>query len=319
MDFRTRIEIPPSPLRITHDSRLLLLGSCFAESIGQKLRNGCFRTDVNPCGIQYNPLSVAGTLQLLAEKKQLGPEELLQQNGLWVSLQHHGSFSGSDRETCLEGINNRLHAGARHLREADQLLITFGTAWAYRYRKTGEIAANCHRFPGTDFDRFRLKPDEIVAEYTTLIKTLSALNPALHIIFTVSPVRHWKEGAHGNQVSKSALLLAIDELAAHFKQVSYFPSYEILMDELRDYRFYDTDMLHISGQAVEYIWERFRETYFDRATDELLKRVEKIQKSLQHRPFRPDTPEYEQFKKHLLREMEEVRSVNQNIEFSSES
>jgi hypothetical protein len=296
---------------------LLLLGSCFAENIGQKLRNGCFRTDVNPCGIQYNPLSVAGTLRLLAEEKQLGPERLLEQNGLWVSLRHHGSFSGSDRNTCLTGINSRLQAGARNLREADILLITFGTAWVYRYRKTGEIAANCHRFPAADFDRFRLTPEEIVAGYEKLITTLSALNPALKIVFTVSPIRHWKEGAHGNQLSKSVLLLAIDELAGRFEQISYFPSYEIVLDELRDYRFYDTDMLHLSGQAVEYIWERFRETYLDRTTDELLKRVEKIQKSLQHRPFRPDTPEYEQFKKHLLREMEEVRAVNQNIAFSS--
>lgn len=307
--WQTRIETEKPDFRIGYHSRLLLMGSCFAENIGNKLVENRFAVDVNPCGVVYNPVSVGQVLELLAGERLLAETDLLQNNGKWVSLYHHGSFSSADRETCLSGINRRLQQGTVFLKGADLLLITWGTAWVYRYRANRQIAANCHKFPAGDFERFRLSVAEIVDLYDYLISRLLQLNPRLRILFTVSPIRHWKDGAHGNQLSKAVLLLAADELVKRWKQACYFPSYEIVMDELRDYRFYAEDMLHLSKSAVDYIWQRFRDDFLGEEAKQIIKQVERINKGLAHRPFDSRSEEYVTFRKKLLSDLKELKAA----------
>lgn len=308
MAWQTKVNIPQADFRIGYGSEIMMLGSCFAENIGEKLSYFKFNADVNPCGIVYNPKSAASVLRRLVEGRPFMGDELLENNGLWVSLLHHGSFSSQDKEECLLRINKRFAEAAEKLKTVDLLVLTFGTAWVYRYKADGRIVSNCHKIPASAFERFRLTPEDIVVEYTELIGRLREINPELRVLFTVSPIRHWKDGAHGNQLSKSTLLLAIDELAGSLDRVYYFPSYEIVMDELRDYRFYAEDMLHITLQAVEYIWNCFKETYIDKTADNLMVRIDKINKTLAHRPLEAGNEKWLQFRAGMLKELEEVEN-----------
>lgn len=309
MEWQTKIEIPQAGFRIGYHSRILMLGSCFTENIGEKLTYFKFDIDVNPCGIVYNPCSVARVLELILAGKPLTEAGLMQHDGKWLSLLHHGSFSSPDRGTCLRQINERLTGAVERLKSTDLLLITFGTAWVFRYKQDGRIVSNCHKIPASEFERFRLEPEEIVTTYTALIRRLREINPALRIIFTVSPIRHWKDGAHGNQLSKSVLLLAIDRLIHSLEGLYYFPSYEIVMDELRDYRFYAGDMLHISPGAVEYIWERFRDIYMGKDTLELMTKIDKVNKTLSHRPADAGSEKWLQLRKKTTLELAEIENV----------
>ena len=187
------------------------------------------------------------------------------------------------------------------------MIITLGTAWVYRLGSTGKIVSNCHKLPEKMFDRQMLSVDEITTEWKSLLLSLWEQNPELKILFTVSPIRHWKDGAHGNQLSKATLLLAVEQLQKDFpEQTAYFPAYEIMMDELRDYRFYADDMLHPSLQAVEYIWERFTETMFSRETQAILKEWKDIQKAINHKPFQPKSEAYKHFISQTLLKMERL-------------
>lgn len=318
MEFRTVVDIKPSAEKLDYDSHIFMLGSCFAENIGEKLKYYRFTTELNPCGIVYNPMSVANVLKLVAEDYRFQEGDLWENAGKWVSLYHHGSFSSEDKQLCLSQINGRIEKAAEGLRHTRLLLITFGTSWVYRHKVTGSIVANCHRFPSADFERYRLSPEEIAEEYTALITRLREISPQLKVVFTVSPIRHWKDGAHGNQLSKAVLLLAVEELVRQIPEVYYFPSYEIVMDELRDYRFYGEDMLHISSQAVEYIWERFRDAWISPSVEPLMKRIEKLNKKMAHRPFAPQSEEYRIFRREIRQEIETLKEINQNIDFSSE-
>ncbi|MFR7609126.1 MAG: GSCFA domain-containing protein [Odoribacter laneus] len=285
MEFRTFVKCEPSACQLDYDNSILLVGSCFTENIGQKLKYFRFRTEINPCGIVYNPLSVANVLKMLEEGRRFTEKDLWENQGKWVSFYHHGSFAALGKEECLQGINIRLAQAAAFLKQTDYLLITFGTAWVYRHRATGIIVSNCHKFPGTDFERFRPSAEEIVQLYQPLLAGLRERNPRLKVIFTVSPIRHWKDGAHANQMSKAILLLATEALCRYVPQTYYFPAYEILMDELRDYRFYADDMLHPSSVAIEYIWEKFRDTWIAPRIYDLMRRIDKLNKSLAHRPL----------------------------------
>lgn len=313
MDLQTKVKIEESDFSLGYNSRIMMLGSCFVENIGKKLEYFRFRTDINPCGIVYNPLSVSNALKLLLERKRFEEFDLLQNDGKWVSLYHHGCFSAVDSLECLRRINERLERSAVELRRADLLIITFGTAWVYRYRENGLVVSNCHKFPAGDFERFRLSVEDIVAEYTGIITRLREVNPSVRILFTVSPIRHWKDGAHGNQLSKAVLLLAIDELAHLFPDVCYFPSYEIVMDELRDYRFYAEDMLHVSDVAVNYIWERFCKLYLREDSESLMKRIDKLNKCLSHRPDEPASNGYLQLKNWINEEEGQIAGLLEKL------
>ena len=255
MKWSTEVEIKKSPWQINPDSHVLLIGSCFTEHIGAKMQSHDLQAACNPTGVLYNPLSIA---QALNGDMRV---EIVEHDGLYHSMAHHGSFSGTDSEQvlrrCLQSLND-LH---RLLAEADVVLVTFGTAFVY-YRE-GCVVANCHKLPEREFTRERATMEQIVTIWRPIIRS----NPDKHWLFTVSPIRHRRDGMHQNQLSKATLLLAVEQLQQEFpEQVTYFPAYELLLDELRDYRFYADDLVHPSAAAVDYIWQRLCDTYIAPAT-----------------------------------------------------
>ena len=295
--FQTKVDIPPTKLNITYEDKIMTLGSCFADNMGRKMQEVYFETDINPFGVLYNPISIRNSIDLLIENNEFTADNIFQQKELWQSFSHSSLFSATTAERCLENINERFRHAASFFTQANFLIITFGTAWVFEEKKSGSVVSNCHKLPASHFVRRRLSVDEIVSDYSVLILKLKTLFPKLKIIFSVSPIRHWKDGAHENNISKSTLLLAIAALQQQFDSVDYFPAYEIQLDELRDYRFYASDMLHPADVAVDYIWQRFSETYFDEVTKGLKKELEQVVADLNHRPLFPDTEEYQKFQK----------------------
>lgn len=297
MNFRTEINLPPpGELRIGYPEAVFLTGSCFAENISVKFREAGFRIDVNPFGILYNPASISQSIRQLMEEKTFTAEDLFQEQGIYHSFSHHSRFSGGDPERMLAEINLRVKTSGAFLRESKVWIITFGTAYAYRLKSTGDTVANCHKLPDRHFTRKRLEIAGIVSDFEDLIREVRSFNPSVKIVFTVSPIRHWKEGAHENQLSKSILLLATDQLVKNHPDCFYFPSYELLLDDLRDYRFYAADMLHPSAQAVGYIWEKFSAHCFDEETRGCIREWIDIRKALDHKPLNPDSDTHKAFR-----------------------
>ncbi len=321
MPFFTEIRIPEFPDKLDYSKRTMFLGSCFSNNIGQKLLDLKFRVDMNPFGILYNPESIANSLKILLDKRVFTENDLFQDQGVWNSFYHHSQFSDIDPKEVLRKINDRLSLSYEFLKKASFLIITFGTAGVYQLKKTGQIVSNCHKIPATGFKRFRLDVNEITNTYNKLLVQLREFNPDLKIIFTVSPIRHWKDGAVENQLSKATLLLAIDTLIKEDRNrfCSYFPSYELVMDELRDYRFYAEDMLHISQVAVDYIFDRFCKAAVSAESMEVSVSVAKIIRSLQHRPFNPKSVEYEKFIQANLSEIAKMETKFPFLDWSAES
>jgi hypothetical protein len=318
MDFQTKVHIGEQGQPILHTDSVMFTGSCFAANMGEKFIRYRFNALVNPFGVVYNPLSVANALKLLVENSPIPDDAFVEHDGLWHSLYHHGSFSDASLEACRANIEKERSVATQFIQSCNYLFITFGTAWVYEYVATGLLVSNCHKLPAGRFNRFRLNVDEIVTRYKKLIAELLLLNPALKIVFTVSPIRHWKDGAHGNQLSKSVLLLAVDELCTLYSCVSYFPSYEIVMDELRDYRFYSPDMLHLTDQTIEYIWKRFSEVSFERATIGVLKKIEEVLLAVEHRPFNAGQTAYQQFIRNTLKKINELELLYPYLDFYDE-
>ena len=297
MNFRTKVNIPASDLKITYEDSIMTLGSCFTENIGRKLQQVYFETVINPFGVLYNPVSISNSIRLLLNNKLFKESDLFENRGLWQSFSHSSLFSAITPDQCLRNINESYQKAIDMLQKTDYLLITFGTAWVYEDQKSGRVVSNCHKLPAANFSRRRLTVDEIVSEYSKLINELTDKLPDLKLIFSVSPIRHWKDGVHENNLSKSILLLAIEALQNQFANVDYFPAYEIQLDELRDYRFYTADMLHPSEMAIDYIWAKFCETYFSESTLKLKKELEQLSVDLAHRPLHPESEEYRLFKR----------------------
>lgn len=295
MQLITNVELPENQFEIKHSDNIMLIGSCFAENIGKKLSENKFRCDMNPFGILYNPMSIHEALARIVENRHYSDSELMESGGQWFSLMHHGVFSSPSKEECLEKINGRISQGHENLKKAGWLILTFGTARVYRWNADGRIVGNCHKLSSRLFSRELLEVDDIVSHYTSVISRIKEINNNIGILFTVSPIRHAKDGMHGNQINKSVLLLAIEKICSRTDCCHYFPSYEIMMDELRDYRFYADDMLHPSAMAVEYIWEKFTHTYFSKATLEIMKEYGEIFKGLNHKPFNPESDSYRRF------------------------
>lgn len=320
MSFFTEINIPEFPWKIDYSKNILFFGSCFSENIGQKLADLKFSVDMNPFGILYNPESIANSLKILLKKRKFTENELFKDHGLWNSFHHHSRFSDVDKKVALEKINSRISSSSEFLKKADFLIITFGTAWVYELKRTGKIVSNCHKVPASEFKRYRLGVSEITETYRELLEKIWETNPGLKVIFTVSPIRHWKDGAVENQVSKATLLLAVDRLKNGFgEQVcSYFPAYELMMDELRDYRFYAEDMLHISPVAVDYIFDRFCNSIISKETQNISKKVEKIRKAIEHRPVNVKSIEYKKFLNASISDINNLTSDFPEIDLSFE-
>lgn len=300
MDFRKKIDIPRSSFLLSHQTPMFLMGSCFAHNIGSILQDYKFKINVNPFGVLYNPLSISQSIRILLSERVFAEDDIFKYQGIYRSFYFHSEFSSKDKDDFLNQINEQREQASSDLRNADVLQITFGTSYVYTLKKTLDIVANCHKLPSNEFDRFRISVSDIVTDWKTLITDLLLVNPSLKVVFTVSPIRHWKDGAHNNQLSKSILLLAIDELQQIFTSVVYFPSYEIVLDELRDYRFYKDDMIHPNDVAIRYIWSIFADTFFDDTTKLINKQWENLHKAILHRSFNEDTDEHQQFLRQTL-------------------
>ncbi len=281
----TPVELPNFKDKLGYRRHSMMIGSCFAESIGTFLQELCFPIMINPFGILYNPISIANSLDLLLTGKTFAEQDLFYSNGVYSSFSHHSRFSGSDLSNTLEIINKQAAEAACILRKCHHLFITFGTSWVFKLKTNGTIVSNCHKHPAATFKRYRLSVSQITETWIPLIDKIRSTNPDIHFVFTVSPIRHLKDGAHDNQLSKSTLLLAIDELTSRYgdKIISYFPSYELLLDELRDYRFYAADMNHPSEVAVDFIREKFVASILDNEAIAFSTELGKVLSALKHK------------------------------------
>lgn len=281
MNLQTKVDIPKSTWQIQHTDKVMLLGSCFADEVGQQFVRGGFDALVNPFGTLYNPASIAAILLRCISQNEC-KEVFEDKDGTWHSWMHHSRFSAPSKEELQARITTATQTASDFLLTADVLIITFGTSIIYRLTENGMLVANCHKQPDSLFTRQTLTSYDITDQWQMLIQLLQSVNPKLRIIFTVSPIRHKRDGFHINNISKGILLQAIEDLSPT-GLASYFPSYEIMLDELRDYRFYAEDMIHPSPLAVQYIWERFQDTYFSSTTRDAILKANKEFARSQHR------------------------------------
>ena len=318
MNFRTQVELPERETEIRHSERIMLFGSCFAENIGNLLKENKFRCDVNPFGVLYNPLSIANALSQILEGKEYKEEDLFFSGGLWHSWMHHSDFSAPSQEEALALINFRLAKAKDNLAKADWLVMTWGTAYVYIHQEMQKVVGNCHKQPDKTFRRLMLNAEAFVEECRGVLKKCREVNPNLKVLFTLSPIRHAKDGMHGNQLSKATLLLAIYEICRTCPNCFYFPSYEIIMDELRDYRFYADDMIHLSSKSVEYIWECFSRCYFSKETQAVMKEWMEIKKAIDHKPFRPNSDAYRAFLSQIVLKIMQMKEKFPYLEVQKE-
>lgn len=318
MQFKTTIDVPHSSFEISHAHKGMAIGSCFTTNIGNRLLSAKFPILVNPLGTVYNPVSIAQTIDLLLGEIPFDEQQIFFANDVWQSYYLHTSFSSVEKQDVLLAFNDVRNLFLEKYQNIDYLILTLGTAWIYELKETGQIVNNCHKTPASQFDRRKLSVEECVAVLEKAIARLRKQNSKLQVIFTVSPIRHWKDGAHENQVSKATLFLAIDELQKTQENIGYFPAYELLMDDLRDYRFYDEDMLHPSATAIEYIWEKFSVTYFSKQTIELISQIGSIRKAMEHRPFNAQSLSYKTFLQTNLTNCKKLNTEHPELDFSEE-
>lgn len=301
--FTTPVTIVPLQEPPGYHQQWFTLGSCFSENIGRRLTQAGFNTCVNPFGVLFNPLSISRSVKRLLGNTLVAEKELFLHGSVWNHYDFSNLHSGVDRQTTLLEMNKAITDASEQFQQAGVLMITFGTSWIYEARQTGEVVANCHKLPANQFIRRRLTMNEIVDEYSKLLSTLPS---GMRVIFTVSPVRHWKDGAHENTLSKSVLHLAIDELINLFPSYAYFPAYELVLDELRDYRFFTDDMVHPSDLAVDYVWQQFINFGFSTHTRTIIREVEDFRRMQQHRSIHPDSDEHKAFLRKRELQQEEL-------------
>lgn len=299
MIFNTPIPIPQSDFKIDYNSKIVLFGSCFAENMATKFDFFKFENSCNPFGILFHPLAIEKLIDFAVSEKQFNEEDVFFHNERWHSFDAHSDLSNSSKATLITDLNRIVELLKRELQEASHIIITYGTSWVYRNIATNNIVANCHKVPQQAFRKEILSVDTIQKSMHNTIDLIQKINPKVNFIFTVSPVRHLKDGFVENQQSKAHLISAIHQILqteiSKLKSAIYFPSYEIMMDELRDYRFYAEDMIHPNQVAVDYIWQRFTETTISQDGLSIMKDVETIQKGLAHRPFNPNSESHQQF------------------------
>jgi lysophospholipase L1-like esterase len=316
MKLRTQIELEKQKYnQIDHHSKLMLLGSCFVENIGEKLNYFKFQNTLNPFGILFQPLAIENLITNAINKKEFTEESTFFQNEQWHCFEAHSKLSAVSQEEVLGRLNDAVTETHKQLNQATHIIITLGTAWAYRHIEADVHVANCHKVPQKEFLKELLPVDTIAESLASTIAFIKSVNPKVSILFTVSPVRHLKDGFVENTQSKSHLIAAIHEVVEPREQIYYFPSYEIMMDELRDYRFYKEDMVHPNVTAINYIWEKFQEVWISEASNEIMTQVETIQKGLSHEPFNPNSEAHQQFVQQLESKKLELQSQFKNILF----
>lgn len=292
MRFRTEIQPNKFPFQLNHQQAIISLGSCFSENMALKLKRYRFNVADNPFGTSYNPMSLAFQLERLLNPVAFIASNLNLHQDLWFSFEHYSHFSNPDQNACLEAINNALKQAAVLLPKTGLLILTLGTAHAWQHKTTGNVVNNCHKIAPEEFNRVLLKPNQIINRFLPILQHLEIKFPHLKILFTVSPVRHWRDGAVGNQRSKSILHVAAHELTEQCSNTFYFPAYELLMDDLRDYRFYANDLLHPTDAAIDYIWEKFSQSLLNEDDLKALEAMDKLFKILEHRSRWPQSEQH---------------------------
>ena len=312
MKFRTEIEVTPLAEGLEYGAKIFALGSCFAENISERLRRAKFSIASNPFGVLFNPFSIANAIERLADARTFAVCDITAGKESFFSFDAHSSLDGKSHTEAFGNLNKAVAQGAKSLADADWVILTFGTAWVYE--KEGRVVANCHKQPSSQFVRRRLSVTEIVERYSRLFEGV------LHdkkVILTVSPVRHIGDGLQENSVSKATLRLAVEELVSKYENACYFPSYEILIDDLRDYRYYADDLAHPSKMAVDYVWERFCEAVLAKETRAKMSLVEQIVAAAEHRPFNPESGAHKTFCQKMLAKTESMPEIDFSLEKSA--
>lgn len=315
MNFTTKVPINKYNFPIDYNSKVMLLGSCFAENMGEKFRYFKFHHVVNPFGIIFNPVSFEKLINRAVNKIEFTEKDIFFHNDLWHCYEVHSVLSNTSSELLLENLNTILNSFTNQIQEATHIILTYGTSWVYRNKTSNEIVANCHKVPQNQFTKELLSIETIQKSIQNTIDLVCKINPNSKFIFTVSPVRHIKDGFVENQRSKSHLISAIHNVNHQPSKVNYFPSFEIMMDELRDYRFYAEDMLHPSQAAIDYIWIKFFENYVDEKEFATMNQVCEIQRALKHRPFNPNTESHQKFLESLRIKILTLSEKLPNIHF----
>lgn len=290
LKFKLTLEAKPSDKSMSYADKIFLIGSCFTENIGAKLQNHLFETKENPHGILFNPVSVCNALEDYISNKKYAESDLFLLNDVWNSWHHHSRFSGVTKQEALENINKSINEAHHFLKSANHLIITLGSAWLYTLNENapqykGTVVANNHKAPSNWFSKKIMQPAELIEDLKSLVVKLKAFNPELQIIFTISPVRHLREGLVENNRSKAVLIHAVHELILSDLDVVYFPAYEYVIDDLRDYRFYAEDLVHPNFAASHYVWDKLVETYMNPETQAIMKQVAELQLAINHKPF----------------------------------
>ena len=310
MKLQTQIPLKPQQQnQIDYNAKLMLLGSCFSENIGEQFEYFKFQSTVNPFGILFHPLAIQNLIARSVSKTYYSEADLCFHNEQWSCLDAHSKLNQTSKEALLGVLNSQLDKTIDDLRLASHVIITLGTSWVYKHIESDKVVANCHKIPQKEFKKELLSVAEIVASFKTIVSSVKSINPDVKFLFTVSPVRHLKDGFVENTQSKAHLIAGIHEFLNQESlksesQSFYFPSYEIMMDELRDYRFYNADMLHPNAVAINYIWEKFKMVWLSKDAVKTTEAVDIIQKGLQHRPFNSGSEAHQKFLKNLESKIE---------------
>ncbi len=318
MKFRTEI-FPENPsFKIEHNYKIITFGSCFAENIADYFLECKFRVFPNPFGVLYNPVSILNSIKIIDSNKVFTKDDLFFDQSEWHSFFHHSDFSHHDHNECLLRINKTTSETSREIRDANLIIITFGTAFVYELKETGQVVSNCHKIPQEKFIRKLLTLDETITAAAGITEIIRGLNKKVKLIFTVSPVRHWKEGAVNNQLSKATLLLALNKVIKNYRACDYFPSYEILIDDLRDYRYFEKDLLHPNEIATDYIWEKFSSQYFSGECKAACDDISKLVSAVNHRPRNIHSEKHQTFIKKQIEYLFRLKEKYSYIDFSAE-
>jgi hypothetical protein len=324
MKFHSEFDIKKPPHCIQHPHKLLLVGSCFTENIGEKLRKHKFDVLENPNGILFNPVSVAEAVHQYIENRVFNASDIFEHNETWHSWKHHSRFSGITAGDCLDKINTSTSNAHRYLQTTDHVLLTLGSAWTYTLTAeaanatTGSVASNNHKAPASWFAKRLLTAEETFSILDTMLQRLLQFNPRLQVIFTISPVRHLREGVIENNRSKAVLIQAVHALVEKYPHLYYFPAYELVIDDLRDYRFYAEDLVHPNYQATQYVWEKFTDACMPEATRELMKEIAEINLAYQHKPFNPSTQNHLKFLRSYHAKTKALQEKYAYLDFSEE-
>ena len=283
MNFKLNFDIKSPARKINYSDKLFFIGSCFSENVAEQFDKHLFSVVSNPHGILFNPTSIVDAMHDVLNNKTYTKKDIFFEQGLWRSFHHHGQFSNADKTICLEQINASITKAHEQLKRSEYLFITLGSAFAYKHIQQQHIVANCHKIPAKEFEKILIDKEEITNAYTKLIAELKAFNPSIKIVFTVSPVRYIRDGLVENNHSKAILLQSVHELIETNENCFYFPSYEIVIDELRDYRFFKEDMVHPNELAVKYIWERLQQSWIDNESIDFINEAGQYKRLLEHR------------------------------------